>query len=1473
MAGPELLVWDDGTAALLHRLQDSHFHPMLQAYQGPGFDQLKPAGVPVAVPSDIYDMAVYPGQAPYVVLLRSPSYLGIGSLSFMSSLAQGINWLVGPTPAQGTTQVGKLHVTNEHVFVVVVVRGLGDQQMDHFETTVYKVGIAEQSNVPHLDQDSKTASNSVRVDGSDANTRFAFFTSYITPLAGGQLMIAVACLNLDNSRKYLAFLYYDPDTQSLSMSRPNFPSFTMLQRDRFTSALSDVGHSMATLAGLNLPYLFINSALYICADPLCTALTPGGVSQPFISADDIGTVQYWWPITTVLPGGGVGWIADKTDITVPATMVWQTSDALRCLPACHGCLVPPGCPSCNPPGSPFHLTYDAGHGTCRLLTVCPANLPLTIEATVTSDRVCAATAADPGAVPCAAGQQYISFSGQCQPCPATQFNPFPFQRSCRPAQPPCDARGLHTLAERTPTSDRVCSQCPWQQLPLDGPDGPCVECTLELDRYQDVGLCRSQPAPCSVATFQEAPATPTSARQCRSLTNCSAGQYVAQPRTPTSDRRCAPCPDGFFSNSTNPAACQPWTVCAAGTTYQCSEPSRTSDRECCRVQPCGFSEQEVAPATATTDRLCTCAPQLNRTFTCATAPAPCCNVSAPCAPTEQQLEVLPPTATSDRLCQCRNTSADCVLATVVCGPGSAIDTLAAPRWRCMPCQAGTSYQPATNQLACLPVPAQCPPGMEPSGQPSSPISGRQCRTCPAGTFKTAAASADRCQQQRACEPPSQFVVWVLGNATAETTCAWCPDACQSGSRCQVRSPPTAFGVCNCSGTGRVGRLCNETCPCQNGGQCVNFTKTCHCPSAYAGSRCEQPCRCENGGTCMGNQPDRCACPPGFAGNRCQFASDAPFTCPAYASLGERCTPGAPAHPVLCGPGLYCDASGFCLAFEKEYAGCSPTKVCAPGLQCRANLCTPPVQPGQPCSQAVCATGLYCSAGAQQVCAVRGASGASCDGDGECATRRCGADRQCQVMTRNVSCSAASEFGCPVGDTCRTDSQRCDRCALLGQACAASSDCVQDAARPAYCDADTKVCTLRKDNGRPCICQPNDNTTVCPTDECLCSLCVYGRCRSSYGCPTEPANGPYAAAIVADVRGLQADLLDDYVVRHELSQMSQGAFTVDMISVGFATDRCSHNTTGTFSIVVSTRDQVAAARAFLNTSILGADQATLLAAIRSINSLWYAVSFWPPAPVLLPPQCRDGNVSTTSATTATPTTPTTTTTTPPPTSSSTSSTSTTTTTTTTTTSATSSSSTSTTSSSTSESTASTPATTSTSSVPSSLPSTSSPGGSGSRVLMELVFDGELADWLARPDRAAAVVQSVAQTAKVAATQARLVKLEAASVRVVVEVSGLASGNAAAALAGDLNSHTWAFDPELGALLHASATVPHASPTATEHKSSAGIIGGALGALLAVAVLVALFVVVRRRRHQIATLPRVPDPFSDPSTNDNNALLQL
>ena len=154
---------------------------------------------------------------------------------------------------------------------------------------------------------------------------------------------------------------------------------------------------------------------------------------------------------------------------------------------------------------------------------------------------------------CSPGERYVDFGvaevARCLPCLAQTFMAAENHANavCIPYSDNCDvAAGQTEVVAPTSSQDRICD-------------------TSE---------------PCAGIQYETQAATPSTNRQCASLTLCTSGQHVVVDHTNTSDRVCQDC-DGEeeFSQSANSATCTAMKKCGKGE-YVNVQGSRVKDLTC-----------------------------------------------------------------------------------------------------------------------------------------------------------------------------------------------------------------------------------------------------------------------------------------------------------------------------------------------------------------------------------------------------------------------------------------------------------------------------------------------------------------------------------------------------------------------------------------------------------------------------------------------------------------------------------------------------------------------------------------------------------------------------------------------------------------------------------------------------------------------------------------------------------------------------
>eukprot|EP00048_Salpingoeca_helianthica_P004255 m.75178 g.75178 ORF g.75178 m.75178 type:complete len:2506 (-) comp13123_c5_seq3:28-7545(-) len=302
-------------------------------------------------------------------------------------------------------------------------------------------------------------------------------------------------------------------------------------------------------------------------------------------------------------------------------------------------------------------------------------------------------------------------------------------RSCASLNP-CK---VYEIVSRPPsaTSDWVCASCDPGQSAF---QGACVTCgpgtsvpdqaSLSCDAYN------CQPGSYSLAPTDQCTACNSSSYQpsagasaCIAASDCDAGFELSVALSPVADRQCTPCKSGFYKSLPGVVAF------------------------CVQADPCSAGYFQVTAPTATSNRVCNmCA---TGTFKSAPGNAPCQPISS-CQPGQSIVAVA--TITSDTQC------AQCVA-----GSFDASGNGTAPV--CQSCPSG-SYVAAGTTGPC----AQCRPGTaDLDSSPATP-----CESCPDGSFQ-AQAGRTACQLAGPCSNGTGMSI--APTATSDRVCS----ACAAGS--------------------------------------------------------------------------------------------------------------------------------------------------------------------------------------------------------------------------------------------------------------------------------------------------------------------------------------------------------------------------------------------------------------------------------------------------------------------------------------------------------------------------------------------------------------------------------------------------------------------------------------------------------------------------------------------------------------------
>ena len=238
------------------------------------------------------------------------------------------------------------------------------------------------------------------------------------------------------------------------------------------------------------------------------------------------------PSTPVLIEGGLcsgecpdGYFLDREHQCVPCQEPCATCEngATVCKSCTSGLHVNAGCVEACP-GTHFEVV---GENKCQAIGTCDPGQYVVVTHSPTSDRVCAAC--DPG--------KFSDLPNQpiCTDCPADTYQLSGESTACNVTTVCRD--GESEIVAATPTSDRECAECAPGTTDHDSsPETACVDCPAGL--YQDEAgtvFCKVCSA-CASGTYETAPCTPTTDRQCVACRRCP--EKVARPCSGTRDTEC-----------------------------------------------------------------------------------------------------------------------------------------------------------------------------------------------------------------------------------------------------------------------------------------------------------------------------------------------------------------------------------------------------------------------------------------------------------------------------------------------------------------------------------------------------------------------------------------------------------------------------------------------------------------------------------------------------------------------------------------------------------------------------------------------------------------------------------------------------------------------------------------------------------------------------------------------------------------------
>jgi hypothetical protein len=236
---------------------------------------------------------------------------------------------------------------------------------------------------------------------------------------------------------------------------------------------------------------------------------------------------------------------------------------------------------------------------------------------------------------CTPGQYLANWSntapGACTACPTDTFqNQAGTARSCKTKQT-C-GQGQYAESAGSATSDRVCTACTAgkYQPAVSHTEAACLQATACTSGKYTTSTSLSSDTTCGTCASGKFAESPTAA-VCTAFQECRlSGSYVETEGTITSDRVCGICAAGtYVSGSTclPQVACSPGTypsiyggnarltVCSACAAGKYQEDTTLKSVLCWRWQTCSIIEEEIAPGTASSDRVCA-----RKTDECASSP-------------------------------------------------------------------------------------------------------------------------------------------------------------------------------------------------------------------------------------------------------------------------------------------------------------------------------------------------------------------------------------------------------------------------------------------------------------------------------------------------------------------------------------------------------------------------------------------------------------------------------------------------------------------------------------------------------------------------------------------------------------------------------------------------------------------------------------------------------------------------------------
>ena len=452
--------------------------------------------------------------------------------------------------------------------------------------------------------------------------------------------------------------------------------------------------------------------------------------------------------------------------------------------------------------------------------------------------------------------------------------------------------GFQEVISPSPTSDRICIECPEGTFKLAGnttseqcspcstscpsgsvlhseycsplSDAQCIPCLAgQYQAFQNKSACM----PCPAGEYQ--PLTgQSSCYKC--IDKCDAGYYYSGVCTTKSSPSCVACRPGSYqaAASSNASAC---TQCGAGTFQNASGQPNCS--LCTTV--CGEGFYRWGDCTITTTPIC-----------------------SPCPSGHYQ--DLVGSQTTCKLC-----TTSCQTGSYLSSPCTLISAAV-----CSACPPGT-YMPApNNQTSCVTCTTSCTAGSFLTGQCTA-LSSPVCESCPKGSFTSSAGSQTVCRNCTTQCPSGTFMVGIC-TATTTPSCG----ACSSGSYSPSIGSQTSCLAC--TSICRPGYYLNGSCTSTSTPICVPCSFGYYSPTAGSQTSCT-PCTsiAPMGQYLLGEctpstSPKSLPCPPGMfttASNSQSVCTACTVTCAAGMFLNGSCT--ATSTPVCesCPTGSFSPSAG------------------------------------------------------------------------------------------------------------------------------------------------------------------------------------------------------------------------------------------------------------------------------------------------------------------------------------------------------------------------------------------------------------------------------------------------------------------------------------------------------------------------------------------------------------------------------------